>query len=126
MGEKSAVRRVADFGDVVLERFIGFFHSKETLSLGLISLLILHFFTDLIVFIVPSLVSLKESFYSAALSEMGNATVYSLFLRNISGLDFYTSLNVFLAYFANIVFVVSIFTVPLLLLKTIYQKISKH
>lgn len=122
--EGSKVRRIADFGETVVDKFVEFFHKRETIHLGLISLLILHFFTDIFVFVVPSFLKITSSVYSGALSYSESQPLYQLFVENITGKDLFTIINIFLIYAANVAFVMTLFILPILILKSIYEEKS--
>ena len=120
-GVDTILHKISDFGEKLLEKFITFFHYKETFALGITSILVLHFFTDLIVFIVPSFISLKDSLYHSAID--GNAvTIFEMFLKNIHRKDFFTIINLVVVYLANIVFVSVLFVSPVMILKKLYEK----
>jgi len=101
----SILHNVGSFGDRLTTSFIEFFHKKKTLPLGIISILILHFFTDIIVFVLPTLVHIKDHLFFNVMVGNFDLTIFQLFVQNINGLDIYGILNLSFIYLSNICFI---------------------
>lgn len=121
---ESKLHKIASLGDRLLQKFITLFHSKRTIPIGLISLLTLHLFTDLYVFIIPTFIKLKDSLYYGALVKTTNLTIFQLFIQNAKGLDIYGIINLAVIYLSNLGFIVTLFIAPALIIKGIIERKS--
>ena len=121
-GVDDVLHKVANLGENILEKFIELFHRKETLPLAFASLLALHLVSDFFVFVVPSIISIKDSLYHNVLTGSSNNSLIIMFLDNIKGADIFTTINLFFIYLSNIIFIASIFLIPLVIIKDLYSK----
>jgi len=74
---ESIVFKIGQFGEESYKRFIGLFHSKKGLVLGLAGILVLHLLTDIGNFLVPYAVGFHDPLYFQALGP-GHAPLFSL------------------------------------------------
>ncbi|OVE75078.1 hypothetical protein BVX95_00310 [archaeon D22] len=115
----SLMENIVGFGDNILERFISFFHYKKTLYLGLLSLLGLHFFTDIFALLMPSIFEMGGAVYKGITE---SETIIALFFENITGLTFYEIFNLLIIYLANIIHVLFLLATPIILIQHFYKE----
>ena len=77
------IHKIGGLGEEFYGRFIGMFHSKKGISLGIMGLLALHLLTDIGHFIIPYLTGLKNEFYFGYLGD-GHEPLISLFLADMT------------------------------------------
>ncbi|PLW79879.1 hypothetical protein C0585_05485 [Candidatus Woesearchaeota archaeon] len=121
-GVDDVLHKIANFGENILEKFIELFHRKETLPLAFASLLILHLLSDFFVFVVPSIIAIKDSLYHNVLQGSSNEPLISMFLKDMKGLDIFSIINLSTIYLSNIILIISIFLIPLIIIKDLYTK----
>ena len=78
---ESFLYKVGDVGENFYEDFIGLFHSKERIFLGISGLLVLHLLTDVANFIIPYLAGFRDILYFGHLGA-GHDPIYLLFLKD--------------------------------------------
>ena len=103
-----------------VKRFISFFQSKKTLPLGLITLLILHFVTDLFVFIVPSIIKIQDQLFIEQALVSGQ-TIFGLFIQIVQGKGICEILNIITIFISNLVFIGVLFVAPVIVIRKIFD-----
>ncbi len=71
--------KITDFVESITEGFIGLFHSKKTIFLGISAMLVLHLISDLGSFIIPYNLGLESSYSFEGLKEDAHMSFFQLF-----------------------------------------------
>ncbi|MBI2138901.1 hypothetical protein HYU13_04885 [Candidatus Woesearchaeota archaeon] len=119
--QDSLLHKIGDVGERFYENFLGLLKVKEKVSLAVIGILALHTLTDVGNFIIPYLVSLKDSLY---FGQLGGAHIPlpQLLIQDLGKVDFPVSAALIGAYLANIIAMLFFLFLPAL----IFFQMIKH
>jgi hypothetical protein len=103
------LHKVGTVGEDFYARFVGLFHSRRGIFLGIAGMLVLHLLTDAGVFIIPYLLGFKTSYFG----EMHEHTLYQLFASDVaSAASPLSTLAVGWVYVFNIIALVLMLLIP--------------
>ncbi|MFH1642877.1 MAG: hypothetical protein ABIC04_08330 [Nanoarchaeota archaeon] len=81
---ESFLYKVGDVGEEFYEKFIGLFHSRQRIFLGISGLLVLHLLTDVANFIFPYIFGFHDILYFGQLGSSTHNPLFKLFLIDAS------------------------------------------
>ena len=95
------VNKIGSFGDKFYEEFIGLFHYKERIWLGIIGMLVFHMLTDVGSFIVPYVTGFSETVYISQLG-VGHEPLIKLLFSDLAMVSGVEGVGVVLVYLFNL------------------------
>lgn len=115
------IHKIGTFGEDFYRRFIGMFHYKQTLFLGVMGLLALHPLTDAGVFIISSIVNLKDVFYFGHLGS-GHIPLVSLLISDLPFANgFLGSASLIIVYLLNLIALLFLLLLPVFIWKRFFS-----
>ena len=103
--------KIGNFGENFYEHFIGLFHYKETIFLGVSAMLVLHLLTDVGNFIIPYIIGKKDLLYFQQLGA-GHTPIISLLFADIIKVTGLSKLGLVWAYSFNILAMLFLLILP--------------
>ena len=108
---ESLIYRIGKFGEIFYEKFISLFHYKKTILLGISGMLVLHLLTDALSFILPYILTFRDSLYFSQLGA-GHDSLIPLFLGQIENQPFLEQFSLFFVYLLNAIGILFLLILP--------------
>jgi len=122
---EALIYKIGMFGEKFYEKFISLFHYKKTILLGISGMLVLHLLTDALSFIIPYILSFKETLYFNQLGP-GHDSLAPLFFEQAKNLATVEQISLFLIYILNTLGVLLLLLLPALFWYVAFKKRKIH
>jgi len=121
LSPRSFLYKVGDAGEEFYANFIGLFHSRERIFLGISGLLVLHLLTDVANFIIPYIFGFHDILYFGHLG-IGHDPLYLLFLKDTITTIFLQKVYISWLYLFNIFAMLFLLILPAYIWYKLYKR----
>jgi hypothetical protein len=115
------IYKLGDVGEGFYESFIGLFHSKSRIFLGISGMLVLHLLTDVGVFIVPYVINIHDILYFGYFGE-GHTALLHLFLKDLVLVENTEVFNLVWIYIFNLLAMLFLLILPAYIWYKLYKR----
>lgn len=118
------IYKAGNFGDDLYDKFIGLFHYKRGIFLGVGGILALHLFTDFGNFVIPYIFGIKDEMFIAKLGA-GHSAIFGLMMKDM-GAALLNNIFIFTVYLLNIIAIVFFLLMPAFVWYKLINKKELH